>query len=271
MNAAEKALQAKNREREMRIEEMFKQAEEYHAQYHPDAGWYDEGTLASKIERAKFKKASASGLKNALKLYEKCAKEGHVESMERLAFIYEEQSYDLKKSIFWRRQAAEHGSLDSMQYLAEAYENGYSGFIQSETTAKNWQERILKRLEEAYEEAVDKYTECKGNADLYLEGELDADKLKSGDRLLVDSAIKTLTKCAGHGHVKSMEALGKIYKECMHDKKQTFHWYEKGAKHGSALCMHTLGVFYRDGIGTQPDSYWSKHYFDMEKAASNKI
>lgn len=271
MNSAEKALQAKNREREMRIEETFKQAEENLALHDGFDGWYMGETLSDRIKFNKNKKAAQAGLKNAIKLYEKCAKEGHIESMERLAYIYSEQTYDQKKSSYWHQQAAEHGSIESMEYLADCYENGYFGFVQSEATAQKWKERKLKRLEEAYEEAVDKYEECKKNFELYGEGELDAEKLKSDDRRLVDGAVKLLTLCAKYEHVKSMEMLGRIYKECMHDKKETFHWYGEGAKHGSTLCMHTLGVFYRDGIGTDKDSYMAKQYFDMEKRANNKI
>lgn len=273
MNSAEKALQAKNREREMRIEETFKQAEENLALYERFKAclFWDIESLADKIRFKKKETEAKNGLKNAIKLYEKCAKEGHVESMERLAYIYSEQTYDQKKSSYWHQQAAEHGSIESMEYLADCYENGYFGFVQSEATAQKWKERIQKRLEEAYKEAVDKYEECKKNFELYGEGELDAEKLKSDDRLLVDGAVKLLTMCAKYEHVKSMELLGQIYKECMHDKKETFHWYGEGAKHGSTLCMHTLGVFYRDGIGTDKDSYMAKKYFDMEKRANNKI
>ena len=96
-------------------------------------------------------------------------------------------------------------------------------------------------------------------------------RMNAEDKKLVEEAVAQLLKCAENGHVKSMELLGEIYKDCLHDKKNTFEWYEKGADKGSAICMHALGVMYRDGIGTDPDSYMARRYFDMEKRANNDI
>lgn len=239
MNAAEKAAFMKRTEQQRKIEAIFVEAQKWHGEYNPNAFYYNEGTLRDTIRIAAAEKKSQTAKKKAIKLYEKCAKMGHVESMECLLTLYG----DGKEYRKWLLVGAEHGSIKCMKELIDKYKYGYGGMVQSETTAKKWEERINIAIRERYAEALDLYRECKSQFDLYGDGSTDADKLKSEDRKLLERAINLFTElatCEKYEHVKSMEMLGEIYMNWLHDKKQAVDWYYKGAKHGSELCEQIM-------------------------------
>lgn len=134
MNAAEKAAQAKAKAEESKVIDMFHEAQSYHAFFldgkakHPNY-W----------EASSYKKAKKVLLK-AVKLYEKCAKAGHADSMECLAFIYQDCLHDKKKAFKWYKAGAEAGNKTCMHNLGVCYQNG-EGVKMSYSLAQYWFER----------------------------------------------------------------------------------------------------------------------------------
>lgn len=216
MNAAEKALQAKNREQEARIMKVFEEAHMYRKE---SIEWYDDDSNAHYDARK-------SAFKKAVKLFTKCAKSGHVESMECLGDLYYYGSFDQRKSAFWYEQAAVQGSVRGMKELIWRYESGYGGVVKSEAMALKWKGLLHSRLDELYDEAMQKYTECKENYKSYANGaKPDESELNSRDRTLLYEAIGIFEKCAKYEHVKSMKVLEEICRDWLHDGSKSLHWY----------------------------------------------
>lgn len=134
MNAAEKAAQAKAKAEESKIIDMFHEAQSYHSAYLAEKERNKNYWLASEHKKAK------KVLSKAVKLYEKCAKAGHADSMECLAFIYQDCLHDKKKSFKWYKAGAEHGNVTCMHNLGVCYQNG-EGVKMSYSLAQYWFER----------------------------------------------------------------------------------------------------------------------------------
>lgn len=152
MNAAEKAAQAKAKAEESKIIDMFHEAQSYHATYLDKwkkvQAYYDDirrrngGQIIYfyNPDAPKITKEEEKYLKRAIKLYLKCAKAGHADSMECLAFIYQDCLHDKKKSFKWYKEGAEHGNVTCMHNLGVCYQDG-EGVKPSYTKAQYWFER----------------------------------------------------------------------------------------------------------------------------------
>lgn len=151
MNAAEKAMLAKKKIEDSKVTDWFHEAQHYH------------GIFMDKLNAIKaYKQQRNSGiryyrigeeitnpgcitveenacLKKAIKLYKKCAKRGHADSMECLAFIYQDcPGFQNKKKMFkWYLKGAESGNLTCMHNVGVCYQDG-AGVKMSYTKAQFW-------------------------------------------------------------------------------------------------------------------------------------
>lgn len=157
INSAQKALIAKQKAMESKIADWYHEAQHYHGIFM--------GKLNAIIERDKQMAAiratrkiyvprdlppevepitteDSANLKKAIKLYEKCAKRGHADSMECLAFIYQDCPgfQDQKKMFKWYLKGAESGSLTCMHNVGVCYQDGL-GVKMSYTKAQFWFEK----------------------------------------------------------------------------------------------------------------------------------
>ena len=94
-----------------------------------DFGNFAKGTKTTDVET----------MDQAIKLYKKCAKRGHADSMECLAFIYQDcPGFQNKKKMFkWYLKGAESGNLTCMHNVGVCYQDG-AGVKMSYTKAQFW-------------------------------------------------------------------------------------------------------------------------------------
>lgn len=148
MNAAEKAANVREEARESKIIDMYREALIAYNRVRDDQRENRERLSKRKKmithSHAYYEKQEAEWLK-AIKLFSKCAKKGHLESIECLADMYYNGPYvcNWKKAFKYYKKGAELGSVICMHGLAECYERG-RGVKSSYTLSEHW----LKREEQ---------------------------------------------------------------------------------------------------------------------------
>ena len=215
-----------------------------------------------------------SNFKEAFKLYETSAKQGHVEAQFNLALCYEEgkgTDIDLKEAIKWYEKAAEQGYTEAQFNLCLLYFN--KDDIESIIKGLDWLVKAAKKgMEEAGSLLRDFIAEIIKLAEL---GDAEAQFLlgrsfQNGDGVIMnqDEAFKWYKLSAEQDYDKALNNLACIYLEC-ENYKEAKECFERAAKQDCALAQFNLGAMYNDGDTIERDI--SRAIYWLAKAAEHGI
>lgn len=162
----------------------------------------------------------------AVKLFHKAAKRGHIEAQFKLGICYRRgwgvtQDYD--KAVKWYREAAERGHADAQNSLGTRYKKG-QGVLKNLDKAQEW---YLKAAEQGNAIAQKNLGIC------FM------------DNLDYDNAFGWFQKAADQGDVEAQEALGVFYEHghghsVPKDLNKAIKWYRKAAQHGNKYAIKNL-------------------------------
>lgn len=152
MNAAEKAAKVREEARESKITDMYREAlKAYNCVREIEER--NRKRLTNRSKMISISDREQAAYLRAAKLFAKCAKKGHVESMECLADMYFNGPFivNSKKAFKLYKRGAELGSVICMNGLVRCYQSG-RGIKPSYTLAQHWLERAEQEKNNQEEE-----------------------------------------------------------------------------------------------------------------------
>ncbi len=202
------------------------------------------------------------------------AEGGDADVMAELASIYlnGDVAYDVEpdsdKSLYWFRKAAEAGNSTAMYNLGLYYAKGY-GIPRDFEEAARWMEKAAEAGDEdaptlvtryrVYAACIPKAERGDALAQAYLaeglmEVALSLSQADPGDDLA--ECLKWAEKAYAQGNADACWTLGLAYENgrgVNEDTEKAVHYYQEGAKRGSAACSHCLGNLVLEGKYKQGD------------------
>ena len=175
----------------------------------------------------------------------------------------------LNKKYYWLIRAADKGIKEAQKELADSYLTGSNGLEKSSLKADYWK----KEFEKIDIPKPKKKTKIEKIQVVKSTGVIVNDEVEKPSQPIIELSEETLAlyKSAESGVVDSEFLLAEKYatgNEVKSDDVKAFEWYLKAANHGSLKAMVSVGIAYKNGIGTPKNEELAFEWF--ERAVEKK-